>query len=420
MGLKRVQRVATYLLSFGVGRGALFVAPLLLANLLASVDYGVLETALAAASVMAALATLGTASATPLVMLGHNTDASMKGIVMHHLLVVGLALTFMLVGAAFNCPTSWLLTALLTAALAIQGLASTHLKTMGYGDASVLIDAGMLGLMALAVCIAHVGNASALMTWVWAAILIYSLTLTVVYLRLFTRIDHAHTPMAWAKTLQLGIPLMLGGVVSLLATTSGRLGMGLMAVPELTADYAVLARAAALPIVAHQLILIAKFRNLFAQPDDAVARATLNIVLFVSISVIGFIVISPWLGLFLGPAFSRAFELHRMACFWIVAQAVLWSAIALNDLVIARHQVMPKVLPYSSIFLSVALLLGWFILSVTELTLERFVIVHSAVMLSFYLAQSWIMSRLGLHLRKTWLASTFMFLILSALIFFIG
>lgn len=420
MAFRRQQRLVAYLLSFGLGRGAIFVAPILLANFLPSTDYGALETALACATVLAGLATLGTASATPLVLLGHNTNASFKGIVTHHLIIVGASLILLIVGAALQFPTPWLLTVLMTAGLAMQGLASIHLKTQGYGDTSVLVDAGLLGLMSFAACITHVGKATAPMTWIWAAALSYSLILVFAYLRILTQTEYAKVPLAWAKTLQLGIPLMLGGLVSLLATTSGRLGMGLMAGPVLTADYAVMARAAALPILAHQLILIAKFRNLFAEPDDYVARATLHIVLLVGASVIGFIVFCPWLGSLMGPAFLRAFELHRVACFWISAQAVLWSAIALNDLIIARHQVMSKVLPYSVSFLVVALLVGWYWLSSTELTLERFVVAHSAVMLSFYLAQSWIMNGLGLQLRRTWLVTIILFIVLTAVTHFSG
>lgn len=417
MGFQRLQRLTAYLLSFSLGRGALFVAPFLLANFLPSADYGLLETALATASVLANLATFGTASATPLVLLGHNTQASMKGIVTHHLLVVGAALIFLLLGEALQYPRAWLLTALMAAGLTMQSLGSIHLKTKGHGDASVLIDAGLLGLMALAICIAHAANASTPMTWIWSAALSYSAAMVGAYLWILNQTEHATEPLAWRQTLQLGIPLMTGGLVSFLATTSGRLGMGLMAEPVLTADYAVLARAAALPIVAHQLILIAKFRNLFTQPDAAVTRATLNIVLLVGASVIGFIVFSPWLGLLLGPAFVRAFELYRVSCFWIVAQAVLWSAIALNDLVIARHQVMTKVLPYTMSLLGILLFLGWLYLNFTVLTLERFVVVHSAVMLFFYMAQSWIMNRLGLHLYKTWLVTITMFIVLFGTIF---
>lgn len=420
MDFQRLQRLVAYLLSFGLGRGALFAAPFLLSNFLPSADYGLLETALAAASVLAGLSTLGAASAIPLVLLGHNSDASMKGIVTHHLLVVGLAMMFLLVGSALHFSTALLLTALLTGCLGLQGLASTHLKTQGHGDASVLIDAGLLGLMAMAVSVAHLGNADAPMSWVWGVALGYSVILVAAYLWILTRTDHALEPLAWTNTLQLGIPLMLGGLVSLLATTSGRLGIGLIAGPVLTADYAVLARAASLPIVAHQLILIAKFRNLFAQPKDAVASATLHIVLLVGASVIGFIVASPWLSLLLGPAFVRAFDLHRVACFWIVAQAVLWSAIALNDLVIARNQLMTKVLPFSIVFLGATLLIGFWSLSISELSIERFVIVHSTVMLSFYLMQSWLMYHLGLQLKKTWIVTTTMFGFLMVLIFFIG
>jgi hypothetical protein len=243
------------------------------------------------------------------------------------------------------------------------------------------------------------------------AALLYLLLLVLAYSRVLAKQGRAQR--TWLASIKVGLPLMLGGVVSLLATTSGRLGMGLLASPELTAVYAVLVRAGALPIAAHQLVLIAKFRSLFAQPDRAVERAVLQIVLLVAVSVLGFFALSPWLGLVLGPAFVNAFGQHKLAGMLIVAQAVLWSAIALNDLVIARHQVMHKVLRYSVGFLALALGLGWLALDWSGLSLEKFVLIHSCVMLSFYVVQSWIMNFLGLRLVRVWVTTVALYLLLA-------
>ena len=415
MNIANLMRFSVYLLSFGLGRGALFIAPLLLANFLYGAEYGVLETALAAASVWASMASLGTSSVVPLVLLRNNAQATMHGIVVHHLLVVGAAACFLLAAVALKWPLVWKLTALMIGCLVMQGLASTHLKTLGHGDASVLIDAGLLGLMAIAVVGAHYLGAVQPIDFAFGAALLYCLVLVVTYLRILARRYSAQSSLAWCATLKVGIPLMLGGVVSLLATTSGRLGMGLLASPHLTAEYAVLARAGALPIVAHQLILIARFRNLFAQSDQAVERAIQQILLLVVGSVLAFFVLSPWLGFLLGPAFMDAWGQHKMAGFLIVAQAVLWSAIALNDLVIARHQVMHRVLPCSIGFLASALGVGWLSLAWSELSMERFVIVHSGVMLSFYIAQSWIMNFLGLRLVRVWLTTGPLYLVLAGI-----
>lgn len=413
MAAGSMKRWAVYVLSFGLGRGALFLAPLLLANFLAVSEYGILETALAAASVWASTASLGTSSAVPLVLLRNNKQATMRGIVVHQLLVVAVAVCFALFAMAMHWPLVWKLTALMVACLVMQGLASTHLKTLGHGDASVLIDAGLLGLMAAAVLAAHYLSGASLIDFAVMAALLYVLVLVVAYSRVLATQSRAQVPWAWLASIKVGLPLMLGGLVSLLATTSGRLGMGLLASPELTAVYAVMVRAGALPIVAHQLILIAKFRNLFAQPDQAVERAVLQIVLLVAASVLGFFVLSPWLGFVLGSAFVSAFSQHKSAGMLIASQAVLWSAIALNDLVIARHQLMHKVLRYSVGFLALALVLGWLALAWFGLSLEKFVLIHSCVMLSFYVAQSWIMNVLGLQLVRVWLTTVALYLLLA-------
>lgn len=408
-----MKRWAVYVLSFGLGRGALFLAPLLLANFLAVSEYGIFETALAAASVWASTASLGTSSAVPLVMLRNNKQATMRGIVVHQLLVVAVAVCFALFAIAMHWPLVWKLTALMVACLVMQGLASTHLKTLGHGDASVLIDAGLLGLMAAAALAAHYLGAVQPIDFAVLAALLYVLVLVLAYSRVLATQSRAQAPWAWLASIKVGLPLMLGGLVSLLATTSGRLGVGLLASPELTAVYAVLVRAGALPIIAHQLVLIAKFRNLFAQPDQAVQRAVLQIVLLVAASVLGFFVLSPWLGLVLGPAFVNAFNQNKSAGMLIVAQAVLWSAIALNDLIIARHQVMRKVLRYSVGFLALALGLGWLALAWSGLSIEKFVLVHSCVMLTFYVAQSWIMNLLGLRLVRVWVTTVVLYLLLA-------
>ena len=414
MNIANLKGLLVYLFSFGLGRGALFVAPLLLANFLYGAEYGVLETALAAASVWAGVVSFGTGGVIPLVLLRNNRQATIRGIVVHHLLVVGVAGCFFLAAVALQWPHVWKLTAVLTACLVMQGLASTHLKTLGHSDASVLIDAGLLSLMAVATIGAHYMSAVQPVNFIMGAALLYCLVLVVAYLRILAPHGSEQGSLAWGATLKVGIPLMLGGLLSLLATTSGRLGMGLLASPQLTAEYAVLARAGALPVVAHQLILIARFRDLFAQSDQAAKRAILQIVMLVAGSVLGFFVLSPWLGFVLGPAFVHAFGQHKMAGFLIVAQAVLWSAIALNDLVIARHQVMHRVLPYSIGFLAFALGAGGLALAWSGVSLEGFVMVHSGVMLSFYLAQSWIMNFLGLRIFRVWLTTTALFVALTA------
>jgi hypothetical protein len=398
----KLRRGALYITSFALGRGGLFAAPILLANLLPAIDYGALETAQAAASLMANAAAFGTVGLIPLVVLGHTATTSLAAIAAHHLGLAALCGVFAALAALCGLGSVWSFVALLAAAVALQSLGSTHLKTQGRSEASVLLDAGLFGLMALAALGAHLLGIRSVMPWVVAAALAYATVLTGVYLRVLNRERSAGHALQWRAALGMGLPLMLGGIVSLLATTSGRLGMGILAGPLVAADYAVLSRAAALPIIAHQLILIARFRNLFTLPHADVERAAEQIVGLVAASALGFWLLAPWLGLFLGPAFVTAWSSNKLPGAWIAAQAVLWSAIALNDLVISRHQVMARILPISASFIVLALGMGWLVLRSLGADLAHFVYAHAAVMLVFYVVQSAAMAANGVRLWRVW------------------
>ena len=411
----RLRRGALYFTSFMLGRGGLFAAPLLLANVLPAIDYGALETAQAAASLMANAAAIGTVGLVPLVVLGHTANTSLATIAAHHLGLAALCGIAAVLAALCGLGSVWSLAALLTAAVALQSLGSTHLKTQGHTEASVLLDAGLFGLMALAAIGAHLLGVKSVMSWVVAAALVYATGLTAVYLCVLNRARSRGHAMQWLAALGMGLPLMLGGIVTLLATTSGRLGMGLLAGPVVAADYAVLSRAAALPIVAHQLILIARFRNLFTLPHVEVERAAEQIVALVAASALGFWLLAPWFGMLLGPAFVAAWSSHRLPGAWIAAQAVLWSAIALNDLVITRHQVMARILPISASFIALALGSGWLVLRYLGADLAHFVYIHAAVMLLFYAVQSAAMASNGIQLWRVWRTTVSAYLLLIML-----
>ena len=81
---------------------------------------------------------------------------------------------------------------------------------------------------------------------------------------------------------------------------------------------------------------------------------------------------------------------------------MLWSAIALNDLVISRHQVMARILPVTASFIALALGTGWLVLQYLGVDLSHFVYTHAAVMLLFYAVQSASMVANGIRLWRVW------------------
>lgn len=417
----RLSRTIYYLASFGLARGGLFLAPIVLANLLTPADYGTLELAQALASLGATVLALGTSGAVPLVLLRNVTTASWGGVLVHQVgsvaLLVGLALAAVLAGAS---PVLGL-AALCTGALMLQGLWSVTLKSLGRGEASLLMDAGFWGILALAAMAAYGLAVPAAQRGVWAfsALAVYLAVLACWTVWRLTQAAPRCASRMYTSTVRTGLPLMAVTLLAMLATTSGRFGIGLLSTPEMTAEYAVLFRATALPIVAHQVIIVARFRQIFELPTSELERRLPMVVGLVGASVVLFWLLSDVAGVLLGPAFVSAFARHHTEGLLILSQCILWSAIALNDLINTRSQSAGMVARGSTLYFALVLPLAWWFLSSRPVTLSLFVPIHSAVMAGYFLTQAVVMWHCGIKLLRTWGLTLGGFLSLSALAAFV-
>lgn len=374
-----------------------------------------MEWAHAAASLGVTIATMGVGAALPLIVLKKIPKGTMTGILAHHLLLV-------LVCVALMCGALWLdggdallMAALLAAVIALQGLWSTHLKTHGKAEASLLLDGGLFSLMALTAAIANYLHVVDSLRWVLWAVTGYVFFLFCVTVVAFFKGLRNGEAIAYQAILTLGFPLMIATLVTIAATTSGRLVVGYLGGALLTADYAILARAATLPIVAHQVAMVAKFRHLYTLPDKEMERVVVLILGMVALSVVGLWIASPVLGWMLGPAFVKAFHSYPLPALWILSQAILWSGISLNDTVNARLQAMGKVLPWSIVFLVISVPVAMALIQYVGVSLAHFVYIHGILMLLFYLTQILAMYSAGIRLLRAWSLAVGSYLALIAL-----
>ncbi len=398
-----------------MARGALFISPILLANLLPSRAYGTVEWAHAAASLGVTLAGLGASAAIPLIVLRKTNKGTMTGILAHHIVVVLICVALMCSAWFLNGSASLSMAALLAAVIALQALWSIHLKTDGRGEASLLLDSGLFSLMALAAAIANYFHAVDSLRWILCAVAGYALCLFYVTVVAFFKGLKKGEAIAYQSILILGFPLMIATLVSIAAATSGRLVIGFLGGVLLTADYAILARAAALPIVAHQVVMVAKFRHLYTLPDKEMERVVVVILGFVTLSVIGLWIASPVLGWMLGHAFVKAFQSYPLPALWILSQSILWSGISLNDTVNTRQQAMGKVLPWCVAFLVISIPVAMALIQYVGVSLAHFVYIHGMLMLLFYLTQVLAMYRAGIRLLRAWSVAVCSYLALIAL-----
>jgi hypothetical protein len=418
--MRSFRRLTVYVGSFAIGRGALFGAPLLLANFLSSAAYGNIEWALAAAAIATPLTVLGTGSLVPVVTLMQGSDATLSGILTHHVAIFTVSAAVLGALLALGGSHALALVALFVIVLSLQQLCSVRLRSRGSTEPSILLDAGLFGAMALAAVLAKWTRAPEPMTWVWWSLVAYGGCLLILTLRDWVAMWRTSTPIAYAATVRSGVPLMLGAFVAMAVTSSGRFGIGLLGGPLVMADYAVLARAAALPIAAHQLLLLARFRDVFLLDPVELERSVAKIVLIVAALAFVLWPLSTWFSWTLGPAFARSYAQHRIPALWILGQSILWSGIALNDLVVARYQVAGRVLRWTSPALVSLGIVGWGLLTRTGVTLAVFAYVHGTIMLVFFVVQAAAMHVAGIRLLRGWSAAVASYVVFIGIATWIG
>lgn len=400
--MKRIRRLAVYFFSFGLARGALFVSPILLANLLPNRAYGTVEWAYTIASLGATIAALGTSSALPLVKLRKTLKGTMTGILAHHILVSLLCVALMCGVFLLDGSEVFSMAALFAAVIALQTLWSVLLKTNGKSEASLILDAGLFMFMVLTTAMASYLHAVDSLLWIFWIVTGYAFCLFfVAMLALFKLLRDGET-IEYRGILTLGFPLMIAAIVSITIIALGRLVIGYFGGVLLAADYAILARVAALPMVAHQVVIVAKFRHLYTLPIKEMERVVILVLSVVALSVVGLWFVSSSFGWVIGPLFVKAFHNDHLPALWIMSQAILWSGISINDTINARQMTMSKVLPWCIAFLLISIPIAMILFQYVGVSLSHFVYIHGLLMLFFYLTQVAAMYRAGIRLIRAW------------------
>lgn len=419
------RKVVAYVAGFGLARGALFFAPIVLANLVSVELYGTVELAQSVAVIGALLLGCGLPASVPLVLLRHEVKArwdTLLGIVA--VLALALLIAAVAIGMATGSGTSLaVLIPLGMAVLLLQGLWATTLKTRGQSTKAVFLEAGFWVAAAIG---------GGIITLVAAPAVMLSLALAGygLFLWIFTAGSYIETRRAFKlcdirDNLSVGAPLMFTALLAVLVSSAGRLVLGYSSSIETVGLYAILYRATALPLVGHQLLIIGMFRQIFSLDNKVLQQRVLVIPLGVTGFALLFWLLADHIGILLGERFVQVYGEYRLEALIILTQTVLWSAIALNDLLNARLLIAGQVARYSLFYLILALPILVLITIRAESggelasTLYTFVIGHSALMLGYYLTQCVAIFCLGHRFTKLWICVLSCYAVLLFVIFVI-
>lgn len=404
-----------YLFCFTFARGSLFVTPIFISNLLTSTDYGILEFAYAIASVSGVILALGTNSLVPLVIIRKISDIDWKHLLLHQSLIFLLLFLFGAFAFIFNFQSVIFISLFVISIVTFQAFWSATLKSLGRVELALFIEASFWLVAALAVSLSFL-IASPLTergNFVTAGLIGYATFITSFTLFKLYQNRKKEVTGTYFSTLSKGIPLMLASLMAILATTSGRLGLGMIASPSMLADYAILFRATALPILFHQVIVVARYRQIFELPTEILQKRLPIVIGLVFASVVLFWLLRDFIALLLGQAFISVLTRYPSEGLLILSQCILWSAIALNDLVNARAQIAGHVVRATAVYFLLTLPIAWWFLSLQPVTLTLFVPTHSLIMGGYFLTQTIMMWHRGIKLKMTWISALTGFILMS-------
>ena len=412
----RVLKTLQFVAGFGVARVLLFVAPILLANLLPLDRYGQFELAQSYAAIGALLLGAGLPATVPLIRLRDEIEGRWDTLLLLAAALGGgcllgaLALALGL-GTLYAVPVLVLLG---IGALMLQGIWATSLKSDGKGTHAVFVEAGFWAVAVLGAGLILLSGDRLPLNTIPLALLAYGavlLVLTMVQF-IFHRARHdlgRVTLQDLQRNITLGLPLMFTSVLTVIISSSGRLVLGQTSGVEIVGLYAVLYRSTSIPLVGHQILIIGFFRQIFSWSDDVLRARASVIVVGVSTTALAFWLLEPYFVRLLGKRFADTFASYRTEGLILLVQTILWSAVALNDLINSRLQIAGRVTRITAPFLLVGL--GGLVLWTqaraqtldTDTMLRGFILGHIGLMASYYAVQCGAAWHLGHRFTRLWL-----------------
>ncbi|MFG6519368.1 oligosaccharide flippase family protein [Sulfitobacter sp. 1A13496] len=409
-----VLKALRFTVGFGFARATLFFAPIALANLLPLDHYGQFELAQSYAAIGALVLGAGLPATVPLIRLRDEIEGRWDTLL---LLIVGLGGSCILLAlmAALGLGTLYslpVLVLLFIGVLMLQGFWSTLLKSEGRSTSAVFVEAGFWTMAVAGAVLIVLMRGRLPEGTITAALLVYAAALMTLTLTQFNRSRAVAFGLSdLRRNLALGLPLMFTSVLTVVISSSGRLVLGQTSGLEAVGLYAVLYRSTTLPLVGHQILIIGLFRQIFSWSDEVLRSRAAVIVLGVSALVMTFWMLEPYLGWLLGPRFAEIYSAHRGVGLTLLVQTILWSAIALNDLINSRLQIAGRVAmvtgPYLLSGLGALSLWTWSRAPVLETgdLLHGFILGHFCLMAGFYAVQCVTSWRLGYRFGRLWLTA---------------
>lgn len=255
-------RSSIFLANFTASKGIAFASPLAVAGLVSSATYGAVETALATASLVVAVATLGVPSAVPVKMLA-PIPARVEDILSASVLwTIFLGVLAGGVNLILGGRLVWTLSGFAIAGAAIQQAATVYLRCASRRNAAAWIENfSTHSLLAVVFALIVLGGCTLRSITFCAGLLAIGMGGLVAYS--VKRFLQPRFQSRLVDAMMTGWPLTVSGLFSFWVASSGRVLISALISTDAAAHYAFAFRVAGALVIIHQIVNTGLFARLY-------------------------------------------------------------------------------------------------------------------------------------------------------------
>jgi O-antigen/teichoic acid export membrane protein len=395
---------------FTIAKATVYFVPLLLADVLSSTDFGILEYALAGLGmVINTVINLGVPGAYPYFILRQKELTLKHAFKLHPVILIIPFAINQLLFYGFNLNVNFYFAFNISFIIANQVFYSTQLKSHEKSEFAVIIDSGIYILLLICYVFFKLNVLTVKIEIIGVFVLIYSCFYVFYGLLKFYKVNKRDLFLKYKKIIGFSIHLLISTFLIFLITTSGRILVEMFFGFEQVGVYAFYFRLAAVVVMIHQIVNIAYFKKIYTlNPRTLDNYFFVFYILIFMISIAAYFFL-PLVGQRLSTFFADTFQSSKDVYFLLSVQMVMWIATALNSNIIDREGLASK--NNTKFIILIICSIGLFLLLKNHMSLSLLTFCHLTIIFLACLIQFYSLSLIKVFFKKSVLSLSLIYLV---------
>lgn len=333
-----------FLLSFCLAKGTVFLAPILLADILTERDFGVIEYGLAGVGMLVnAVINLGVPGAYPYYILKKQNNKIKNGFSLHPLWLLLFFIINQILYFGFDLFGLEIFMAInVSYIIANQQFFSTKLKSHENIFKAVFLDAGVYILLMIFVAGSYTGILNPTIYNINFGILVYGVLFGTYSIWAFINTHKDHILEHYGELLKFSFHLLISSSFLFLLAVSGRILTKHFFGYEATGIYGYYYRLAAIVVMIYQVISIRYFKDIYTLNPKKLDAYFSYFYAFIFILSLAIYFITPFIMPHVSAYFSETYVQNKEVFFIIFCQMTMWIATALHSNIVDREGMAKK------------------------------------------------------------------------------